>query len=118
VHEYRRRLSLLREQIDGRDVRAASEACGEYEWLAAELAASTGLSGRSRAFTDDAERARLAVNKAIRRAIGRIAEADAATADHPRGSVRTGVRCSYRPASAPWDVAVTGASGWTSNRKM
>jgi hypothetical protein len=45
----------------------------------------------------DVERARLAVGKAIRRAIAHIAEADALIGQHLFAAVRTGVRCSYRP---------------------
>jgi hypothetical protein len=46
----------------------------------------------------DVERARLAVGKAIRRAMSRIAEADPIIGQHLFAAVRTGVRCSYRPS--------------------
>jgi hypothetical protein len=45
----------------------------------------------------DVERARLAVGKAIRRAMAHIADADAVIGQHLFAAVRTGVRCSYRP---------------------
>jgi hypothetical protein len=40
----------------------------------------------------------VAVGKAIRRALVRIAEADPVIGEHLRQTVRTGVRCSYWPA--------------------
>jgi len=39
----------------------------------------------------------VAVGKAIRRALARIAEADPILGDHLRQTVHTGVRCSYWP---------------------
>jgi hypothetical protein len=47
---------------------------------------------------DQPERARVAVGKAIRRALGRVTEADAAIGEHLRQTVHTGVRCSYWPS--------------------
>jgi hypothetical protein len=55
------------------------------------------LGGRTRAFPDQPERARVAVGKAIRRALARITEADAVIGEHLRQTVHTGVRCSYWP---------------------
>ena len=52
---------------------------------------------RNRAFPDQPERARVAVGKAIRRALARITEADAVIGEHLRQTVHTGVRCSYWP---------------------
>ena len=57
----------------------------------------TGFGGRTRAFPDQPERARVAVGKAIRRALARIAEADEVIGEHLRQTVHTGVRCSYWP---------------------
>jgi hypothetical protein len=39
----------------------------------------------------------VAVGKAIRRALTRIAQADPVIGEHLRQAVRTGVRCSYWP---------------------
>jgi hypothetical protein len=100
-HEYRRRLSRLRLEIDEFEARnelqRAESARAEVDWLVAELAAATGIGGRSRRFPDSEERARIAVGKAIRRAIGRISEAEPAVGEHLRSSIYTGLRCSYRP---------------------
>ncbi|ADJ46549.1 hypothetical protein AMES_4724 [Amycolatopsis mediterranei S699] len=100
LHQYRRRLARLKAELaawdpDGEpaDVRA------EHDWLLAELHHGSGLGGRARPFADGGERARVAAGKAIRRALARISAADPAIGTHLRGTVHTGVRCSYRPAS-------------------
>lgn len=102
IRQYRRRLSGLRTRIDELeargDSRRAAEARAERDWLIAELSGASGLGDRVRRFTDDPERARIAVGKAIRRAIVRIAEADAVIGETLRCRVRTGTRCSYWPA--------------------
>jgi hypothetical protein len=56
-----------------------------------------GLSGRPRSFPDDPERARVAVGKAIRRALTRITASDSVIGEHLRQAIRTGARCSYWP---------------------
>jgi tetratricopeptide (TPR) repeat protein len=101
IQEYRQRLAHLRAEIDelesaGRTARAAA-AHTERDWLIAELAAAAGLGGRTRRFTDDAERARLSVGRAIRRAIARVRDADPAIGEHLQSRIHTGNRCSYQP---------------------
>ncbi|GIJ45391.1 hypothetical protein Val02_22770 [Virgisporangium aliadipatigenens] len=99
VQQYRQRLARLDARLadlpdgDGR----AGALRAERDWILAELGAATGLRGRTREFTDNAERARLAVGRAIRRAIGRVAEADAVIGEHLSTTVDTGARCAYRP---------------------
>jgi hypothetical protein len=104
VQSYRRRLAALRDEIQdaelGIDEARMAKARAEYDWLVADLAAGTGLSGRARSFTDNGERARLAVGKAIRRALDRIEQADPIICEHLRGAVQTGRHCSYRPPPA------------------
>jgi hypothetical protein len=78
---------------DGRAARARAE----RDRLLAELAGVTGIGGRSRRFPDNAERAGIAVGKAIRRALTRTGDTDPVIGEHLRGSVHTGIRCSYRP---------------------
>jgi hypothetical protein len=101
IGDYRNRLDRLDAEIDqlesgGDPVRAAS-ARTERDWLTAQLASAAGLGGRTRSFPDQGERARVAVGKAIRRALGRITEADGFIGEHLRETVHTGVRCSYWP---------------------
>lgn len=91
--QYRRRIADL--STDDRSF--DDDARDEHDRLVQALAGSLGVDGRSRRFTDNAERARVAVGKAIRRAIDRIADADRPIAEHLRDTVHTGLRCSYRP---------------------
>ena len=96
--KYEERLAQLRVEIDERGPRGEADALRvERDWLVAELAASAGLSGRSRQFAGNPERARIAVGKAIRRALNRIAEADPVIGAELRATIQTGMRCCYRP---------------------
>jgi hypothetical protein len=101
VAEYRSRVRSLDAELEaadaGGDAEKATALRAEREWLLAQLASATGLAGRQRSFPDEAERARVAAGKAIRRALARIADTDARIGEHLRQSVRTGTRCSYWP---------------------
>jgi hypothetical protein len=55
------------------------------------------MGGRHRRFNGSAERARVAVGKAIRRALDRVSEADHTIGDELRATIQTGRLCSYRP---------------------
>jgi hypothetical protein len=99
--DYREHLDRLAAEIDelefANDLERAARARTEREWLIAELAAATGLGGRTRHFADGEERARIAVGKAIRRALARVAEADPVIGRALQDAVTTGLRCSYTP---------------------
>jgi hypothetical protein len=101
IQRYRQRLVELRDEIDHHESQGNTEKAAparvERDWVLAELGASTGAFGRTRTFTDDQERARLSVGKAIRRALNQIERADNAVGAHLRASVHTGLRCWYRP---------------------
>jgi tetratricopeptide (TPR) repeat protein len=77
----------------GRSERLAEE----MEFIAAELSRGFGLGGRTRRAGSTAERARVSVTRAIKYAVDRIAEHDAALAEHLRLAVRTGTFCAYEP---------------------
>jgi hypothetical protein len=102
IVEYRNRVRLLQAEIDQLDASddpgRAAGARAERDWLVAELTRAAGFGGRTRAFPDQGERARVAAGKAIRRALVRIAEADPVIGEHLRQTVHTGVRCCYWPA--------------------
>jgi hypothetical protein len=95
----RKAMRALRERID--ELRAHSplsaEAQAEMAELTRELARATGLGGRIRSFADAPERARTAVQKAVKRAIDEIAAADPAIGQHLTRRVETGATCCYRP---------------------
>ena len=99
IAEYRNRLKSLDAEIDQPDAGLArvARARAERDWLVAQLSSAAGFAGRTRAFPDQPERARVAVGKAIRRALARITEADPVIGEHLRQAVHTGVRCSYWP---------------------
>jgi hypothetical protein len=90
IQAYRSRLAQLRDE-------PSTRADAEREWIAAQLDSAAGFGGRTRRFSDDPERARIAVGKAIRRAIRHISDADALIGAHLSRTVRTGVRCAYLP---------------------
>jgi len=101
---YRRRIDELREEIDDADRCAdldrAAHARLELDAVLDELRAASGLGGRIRSFTDDAERARVSVHKALKRALAMIAEVDGALGEHLTARIVTGTRCVYRTAPA------------------
>jgi hypothetical protein len=104
----RRALATLRARSD--ELRAALDACrpsaagrraqleDELDDVLAELRRGLGLGGRSRAFADEAERARIGVRKAITRAVAALDRVDPVIAGHVRASVRTGRACRYDPS--------------------
>jgi hypothetical protein len=79
------------------DATRAERIRAEMDALTDELESAAGLAGRSRTFTDSAERARSAVGKAIRRALDAIDDADPVVAAALRSTVETGLHCCYVP---------------------
>jgi hypothetical protein len=96
ITEYRNRLKRLDAELAQQEPED-EETRAERDWLVAQLASAAGFGGRVRSFPDQGERARVAVGKAIRRALARITGADPVLGDHLRQTVHTGVRCSYWP---------------------
>jgi tetratricopeptide (TPR) repeat protein len=72
----------------------------ELETLTDELARSSGLGGRVRAFAHAPERARTSVQKAVKRAIDEIAAANPVIGQHLARRVETGSVCCYRSEPA------------------
>lgn len=98
---YRARIAELREEIaeaeSWNDPERASRTRAELESLTRELASAVGLGGRDRSAASNAERARLSVTRAMRSAMGRIAEATSPLGEHLAATIHTGTYCSYRP---------------------
>ena len=98
---YRQRLAELDGALDRAaargDAAAADGLEAERAALVAELKRAAGLAGRSRGFSDEAERARVNVTRTIRQALDRILVADPEAGRHLLASVRTGIRCVYQP---------------------
>jgi hypothetical protein len=101
---YRRRLQAIDAELDeARDWadQARLDALAlERDALLDEVQAATGLSGRQRATGSSAERARIAVQKAIAAAIKRIGELDPSLGRLLHDTISTGNTCAYRPDPA------------------
>jgi hypothetical protein len=108
---YRGRVAELMEEIEEaeafNDPERASRARDELGFLARELAGAVGLGGRDRKVGSDAERARVNVTRAIRTALKRIADHDAALGRSLGAAIRTGTFCVYEPLPGDepvWDL--------------
>ena len=80
------------------DVDRATRAEAERERLLSELRALTGLGGRSRVVSNEAERARVNVTRTLRATIATIAASAPRVGAHLNDAIRTGVACAYEPA--------------------
>jgi chromosome segregation ATPase len=96
---YRNRLREIDEELDEaqswNDPARVERIEAEREALLRELAGATGLGGRVRNIGGTAERARVAVRKAIAAALDRIYTEDPATARLLRRTIHTGSVCRY-----------------------
>jgi hypothetical protein len=100
----------LKEAEDAADLGWADRLRIEIDALVEQLEAATGLAGRSRSFADAPEKARIAVRKAITRALDRVDEADPVVGAALRTVIATGTTCSYEPSVDPttvWTVEPT-----------
>jgi tetratricopeptide (TPR) repeat protein len=99
--EYRRRLKDLSDEREEarswNDEERKARIDAEIDALTRELTGALGLGGASRDFPSPAERARVAVTKAIRSAARAIARECPPLGDHLAASLRTGRFCSYAP---------------------
>ena len=98
---YRRRLVVLEGELDSADAAGdatrALQAEHERDALLGELRRATGLGGRPRHTSPEAERARVNVTRTLRATIERIEPMAPKAAAHLRASVRTGLACRYDP---------------------
>jgi hypothetical protein len=101
VREYRRRITDLQDDLAeataNNDFERASRIEAELDALVTQLAAATGLAGRSRLFAGADERARVSVTKAIRSAIKHLNAELPELGRHLTVTVHTGSRCVYQP---------------------
>lgn len=98
---YRRRVEELGAAIQRAGERGERERVArlqaEKAAIARELSRGVGLGGRPRQVGSATERARINVQKRLKEAITRVAEADPVLGAALLGTVRTGTYCSYRP---------------------
>jgi tetratricopeptide (TPR) repeat protein len=102
VASYRARLAELDADLDAADragdTGKADQTERERQALLGELRRSTGLQGRPRLNSAEAERARVNVTRTLRTAIDRVEAAAPRVGAHLRASIRTGHACRYDPA--------------------
>ena len=108
---YRQRLKTLDEQLESADRAGdkdrAAVAEAERAALVGELRRGTGLRGRTRAHSDEAERARVNATRALWATVERVESAAPLVGAHLRASLRTGRFFQYQPAPggpARWRV--------------
>lgn len=99
--EYKRRINVLRHELEEaerfNDTKRGTEIQNELEAICDNLASAVGLWGRDRKISSDAERARWAVTKCIKKAIQKVDEAIPSLGYHFAASIKTGYFCSYNP---------------------
>src|SRR5260370_15462556 len=99
--EYKRRINELRHELEEaervNDLQRKTEIQTELQAICDHLASAVGLRGRDRRTCSDAERARSAVTKCIKKAIQKIGEAIPSLGYHFADSIKTGYFCSYNP---------------------
>ncbi len=98
---YRRRIEQLRaeadEALDAGLLDTAEVKQAELDQLVSQLAQAFGLGGRDRRAASAVERSRLNVTRALRAAIGKVAEALPEAGPVLDRRVRTGLYCAYEP---------------------
>jgi hypothetical protein len=96
---YEQRIRHLDRELDAADatgdVERGRRAAEERQFLVDHLRKATGLGGRTRHVSDDAERCRMRVSKAIHRAIRRVGEADPTLGRILDSTIRSGYVCRY-----------------------
>jgi hypothetical protein len=99
--EYKRRIKDLRQELNQaeqfNDLQRKTEVQNELQRIADHLASAVGLGGRDRKTSSDAERARSAVTKCIKKAIQNIGEPIPSLRYHLAARIKTGYFCSYNP---------------------
>ena len=99
--EFRRRVNDLRQELNEaerfKDLQRKSEVQNELQVISDHLACAVGLGGRDRKTSSDAERARSAVTKCIKKEIRKIGEAIPSLGYHLAARIKTGYFCSYKP---------------------
>jgi non-specific serine/threonine protein kinase len=99
--EYKRRVNDLRQDLKQaerfNDPQRLTAIQNELQAIADHLASAVGLGGRHRKTCSDAERARSAVTKSIKKAIQKIGEEIPSLGYHLAVRIKTGYFCSYNP---------------------
>lgn len=101
IEAYRARAESLKDELDEAerfaDLARAAKKRSELERIGAELARGVGLGGRARRVASGVERARINVQRHVRKAIRAVSEHFPALGRHLERSVKTGIHCRYDP---------------------
>jgi hypothetical protein len=99
--EYGRRINELRQELNQaerfNDLQRKTEVQNQLQAIAGHLDSAVGLGGRDRRTSSDAERARSAVTKCIKKALQKITETLPSLGYHLAARIKTGYFCSYKP---------------------
>jgi tetratricopeptide (TPR) repeat protein len=99
--EYRTRLDELEAELaeaeEAHDLGRQARLQREREALEGELARAVGLGGRGRPAASATERARVNVQRRLKDAVARVAEADRELGAWLAGALHTGTYCCFRP---------------------
>lgn len=99
--KYEQRIRDLQAELveaeDNNDIGRTERVTAELDILVEQLGAAVGLGKRGRRSGGSNERARTAVTRRIRTAIGHLNELHPPLGRHLKASVRTGSYCAYRP---------------------
>jgi hypothetical protein len=99
--ELKSRLNYLRQELNEaerfNDFQRKTPAQNELQAISEYLASAIGLGGRDRKTSPEAERARSAVTKCIKKAIQKIEDAIPSLGSHLAARIKTGYFCSYNP---------------------
>jgi hypothetical protein len=109
--EYKCRLNELRRDLDEaerfHDPLRQSQAQNEMHVITDRLASAVGFGGRDRKTSSEAERARSAVTKCIKKTVQKIGELNPSLGYHFAARIKTGYFCAYHPRPdrpAAWEV--------------
>lgn len=115
---YRRRLDRIADEMLSADAAGdasrSEELTNERAAIVEQLRQATGLGGRRRLVGSTAERARVAVRKAISAALDRVELADPAVARLLRDCITTGSVCRYEPdpqRPVQWELSTRRSPG-------
>jgi hypothetical protein len=99
--EFKCRLGDLRHELNEaerfNDPQRRIKAQNELQAIADYLASAVGLGSRDRKSSSDAERARSAATKCIKKAVQKIGEAIPSLGYHLAARIKTGYFCCYNP---------------------
>jgi DICT domain-containing protein len=105
--DYKRHLDLNKEELReaelNNDVGRHERLSKERQAIIEQLKAATGLSGRSRRFSNDAEKARKAVSAAINTALQTIKTHHPQLAKHLAERIQRGASCCYTGDAIAWE---------------